>query len=54
MEVEKSGILKIIVSDTGCGMSEEAMSKLFVKFSQVHAEASKRKVGTGLGLWITR
>ena len=33
INLERSGILKIIVSDTGCGMSTDGISKLFVKFS---------------------
>ena len=48
------GVVKIIVKDTGCGMSQQALAKLFQKFSQVSNDASKRQIGTGLGLFITR
>jgi CheY-like chemotaxis protein len=46
--------LKFVISDTGCGISAEAQGKLFQKFSQVNEDPSKRKLGTGLGLYITR
>jgi CheY-like chemotaxis protein len=48
------GILKIQVLDSGCGMTPEAQSRLFQKFSQVNQAAGQRKVGTGLGLWICK
>jgi len=52
--VSEKGLLRIIVKDTGCGMSDEDRSKLFHKFTQVTSDASKRKLGTGLGLFITK
>ena len=48
------GVLKVSVNDTGCGMSNQETSKLFQKFTQVTTDASKRKLGTGLGLFITK
>ena len=51
---EAPGVLKIEVCDTGCGITEEGMQKLFQKYSQVNNSASKRKAGTGLGLYITK
>lgn len=48
------GILKIVVTDTGCGISKEDLEKLFQKFTQVTDDISKRKLGTGLGLFITK
>ena len=48
------GVLKIVVRDTGCGMSEAAVGKLFQKFSQVSTDVHKRQMGTGLGLYITK
>jgi len=51
---ESRGILKIIVKDTGCGIKEEALEKLFRKFSQVSEHVAQRQIGTGLGLFITK
>jgi len=51
---QSCGILKIIVSDTGIGMSQEDVGKLFQRFTQVTSDVSKRKLGTGLGLFITK
>ena len=50
----KEGVLKIIVRDTGCGMDQAALSKLFQRFSQVSTDVHKRQLGTGLGLYITK
>ena len=50
----KEGALKIIVRDTGCGMDQAALSKLFQRFSQVSNDVHKRQLGTGLGLYITK
>jgi len=48
------GVLKITVKDTGSGMKQDALEKLFTKFSQVSENVSQRQIGTGLGLFITR
>ena len=42
------------VSDTGIGMTEEQLSRLFQAFTQAHTSTSSRYGGTGLGLVITR
>jgi len=48
--------LKITVSDTGCGMTEEAKKMLFHKFEQTGTNPLTRDSvrGTGLGLYISK
>ena len=42
------------IKDTGIGIDEENLSKLFEKFSQVDQSAAKKFGGTGLGLAISK
>lgn len=53
---EKAGrhILAIQVSDSGIGMSKEAMSRLFQPFVQADNSTTRQFGGTGLGLSIAR
>lgn len=46
-------ILKISVTDTGIGIREEDMRKLFGNFERLDQKANKNVEGTGLGLSIT-
>ncbi len=48
------GNVEICVSDTGSGIKEEDMARLFEPFQQVDALLTKRHEGTGLGLYLTR
>ena len=51
---QNQGILKIILKDTGCGIKKEDLTMMFNKFAQVNSDPSKSRIGTGLGLYITK
>jgi len=52
---EKDTILILQVSDTGCGMSREQVSKLFTsEYVRFNLEANRSIEGTGLGMAITQ
>jgi len=51
---ENKGFLKIQITDTGCGIEENALPKLFGMFVQGAQGARSVHGGTGLGLWICK
>ena len=47
-------IIKVVVSDSGIGISQENVKKLFSSFSQIEDSSTKTFGGTGLGLSISK
>jgi signal transduction histidine kinase len=53
-EDEESVLVRMVVSDTGCGMTPQQLDKLFAPFEQVDNSNTRRHGGSGLGLAIAR
>lgn len=51
---ESSILLKISVADTGIGIKEEDLPKLFSEFERIEEERNRGIEGTGLGMSITQ
>jgi signal transduction histidine kinase len=55
IKAKKEGdMVKISVSDTGIGIKDQNIGKLFQKFEQLESGISHKYGGTGLGLALTR
>jgi signal transduction histidine kinase len=59
VRVQESGIggqemLAIAVSDTGIGIPEDQLGRIFEEFRQVDGSSTRKVQGTGLGLAITK
>ena len=52
--VEGDGVVDLIVSDTGIGISPEFLPHVFERFRQAEAGTTRRYGGLGLGLAIVR
>jgi PAS domain S-box-containing protein len=50
----ENGMACFEVSDTGCGMREEDLPRIFDVFQQVDSSSTRKASGTGLGLTITK
>jgi signal transduction histidine kinase len=54
VRAEGAGWFRIEVKDSGIGIREEDLGRLFSKFRQLDSSASKKYQGTGLGLALTK
>ncbi|MGR8931687.1 MAG: ATP-binding protein [Gammaproteobacteria bacterium] len=53
-EADPKVVLEFVVLDTGIGMSDEDIAKLFLPFGQANTSITRRFGGTGLGLAISK
>jgi len=51
---ERGDLARVSVRDSGSGIPEDFRARIFERFSQADASATREKGGTGLGLYIAR
>lgn len=49
-----AGSVRVTITNTGVGISDEFRPKIFSKFAQADSSNTKEKSGTGLGLYISK
>ena len=54
LKVNSNQILEVIVSDTGIGISEEHLPKIFKRYYQVEHEGQPTLVGSGIGMTLIK
>ena len=51
---QRDAVVRVSVRDSGQGIPEDFRARIFERFSQADASATREKGGTGLGLYIAR
>ena len=54
IDIEEKGQLIISVTDTGNGIKKEHQETIFQKFAQLNDRTELKRLGLGLGLWISK
>lgn len=52
--MKENAVLEFVINDTGCGMSDDFIPKLYEPFAQEHAGGINVYAGTGLGMAICK